>query len=72
MLITQVPDQEGFTVDLSWSVDTVGSGESIDWLAAWKAQEPGVYTIKTLLWGAGDRAVALSKASVMAVIVQAS
>jgi hypothetical protein len=72
MLITQVLDQSGYTVDLSWSVDTVESGGSIDWLTAWKAQEPGVYTIKTLVWGTGGNSgpASLSEPSVTAIIVQ--
>jgi len=72
MLITQVLGQSGFTVDPSWSVDTVESGGSIDWLTAWKAQEPGVYTVKTLVWGAagGSGPASLAEPSVTAIIVQ--
>jgi hypothetical protein len=70
-LITQIVDQDGVTLDVSWSMDMVESGGYIDWFKLWKPSGPAVCTIKTVVWSrVGENPVPLSETSVTAVVVQ--
>jgi hypothetical protein len=70
-LITQIIDQNGITVDVSWSIDTIEGGGYADWSKLWKPDSPAEYTIKTIVWsGVGENPMPLSDINVMAVMVQ--
>lgn len=70
-LITQVIDQDGVTLDVSWSIDTVESGGHADWFKLWKPDYQGVCIIKTIVWsGVGEDPVPLSETNAMTVVIQ--
>lgn len=70
-LITQIVDQNGITVDVSWSIDTIEGGGYADWSKLWKPDSPSEYTIKTIVWsGVGENPMPLSDTNVMAVVVK--
>ena len=70
-LITQIVDQNGITREVGWVVDVVDGGGYVDWLQLWIPDEPGVCTIKVMIWdGIGTNPLPLTEVSMMTVVVR--
>lgn len=71
VMIAQIIDQHGVTIDMGWYVDTIQSGEYADWYGFWTPDAPGSCVIKIMIWdGIGENPAPLSNITEMTVLVQ--
>jgi hypothetical protein len=71
VMIAQIIDQHGVTIDMGWYVDTIQTGEYADWYGFWTPDAPGMCVIKIMVWdGIGENPAPLSDITEMTVLVQ--
>lgn len=70
VMIAQIIDQYGVTIDMGWYIDTIQSGEYADWYGFWTPETPGTCTIKIMVWDSVDENPApITKITEMTVLV---
>lgn len=70
VMIAQIIDQQGVTIDMGWYIDTIQSGEYADWYGFWTPETPGTCTIKIMVWDSVDENPApITKITEMTILV---
>ena len=73
VMIAQIIDQDGVTIDMGWYIDTIQSGEYADWYGSWVPDAQGMCIIKIMIWdGIGESPAPLSEITEMTVLVQSA
>jgi len=68
--ITQIKDQEGAVVSLSWILGELTSNQSLELSQSWTPTEFGNYTIETFIWNSLKDQASLSPKSAMSYFIQ--
>jgi len=68
--ITQIKDQDGEVVSLSWILGELSSNQSLELSQSWAPTEFGNYTIETFVWNSLKDQIPLSPNSAMSYFVQ--
>jgi hypothetical protein len=70
VFITQIKDQDGVVVSLSWILGELSSNQSLELSQSWIPTEFGNYTIETFVWNSLQDQTSLSQNSTMSYLIQ--
>ena len=70
VFITQIKDQDGVVVSLSWILGELSSNQSLDLSQSWIPTEFGNYSIETFVWNSLQDQTSLSPNSAMSYLIQ--
>ncbi len=70
VFITQIKDQDGVVVSLSWILGELTSNQSLELSQSWIPTEFGNYTIETFVWNSLQDQTSLSPNSAMSYLIQ--
>jgi hypothetical protein len=70
VFITQIKDQDGAVVSLSWILGELSSKQSLELSQSWIPTELGNYTIETFVWNSLQDQTSLSPNSAMSYFIQ--
>ena len=70
VFITQIKDQDGVVISLSWILGEITPNQNLELSQSWIPTEFGNYTIETFVWNSLQNQTSLSPNSVMSYLIQ--